>query len=158
MRHLSAFVPRDPALPNRQCWIPPCEHRYWRRDQEWTPQIPVVSRYSPGDRGYDGYGSLVEGEAVKGWNWGAFAVGLGAFGATFALGVVGGAVIREPHMKHIVPIALLPSLGAGIIAYLLRANKDSAVCAAAAGPVALVEVEQPQEQASGTVQRRETIF
>jgi len=82
-------------------------------------------------RAFGGYGGYLSPNVGKEWQWDSFAVALAAMAATASVGLAGAAIAhpqkkgggRGKMSRTIIPF-VLPSLGAGVIAYLLRWNMN----------------------------------
>jgi hypothetical protein len=112
-----------------------------------TPPVdcPPGMAWSPFDRSckvlgptaqFGGLGGYLSPEIGKKWEWDSFAVGVGAAAATMTLGIAASLIIQAPPKKgkggpkvdlSLLP-SLIPGLGAGVIAYLLRWNMNNCPC------------------------------
>jgi hypothetical protein len=119
-----------------------------------TPPVncPPGMAWSPFDRAckvvgptaqFNGLGAYLSPDLGKKWEWDSFAVGIGAAAATMTLGIAASLIIQGSHKKGRDPkidMSLLPSLipgmGAGIIAYLLRWNMNNCPCNGGEDPAA----------------------
>lgn len=93
----------------------------------WNVENPNI--FPDPRKGLRGYGQYLNRKALKKWSWDSFGVGVGAMAGTMALGLLTAAVAmpkakyggkKAPSALRAISPFLLPSLGAGILAYLLR--------------------------------------
>lgn len=101
---------------------------------EWSPFDRKCVVVGPTAQ-FRGLGAYLSPDVGKKWEWDSFAVGIGAMAATMTLGIAASLIIQGSHKKGRDPkidMSLLPSLvpglGAGILAYLLRWQMNNCPC------------------------------
>jgi hypothetical protein len=100
--------------PQGSTWSP-----YDRRCAVNTPQYRGLGNL----RVYSGYGKYISRDVGKKWEWDSFGVGLGAMAITASMGIAASLIMTRGSKGTVtgqVAPALIPAVGAGIIAYLLR--------------------------------------
>lgn len=122
---------------------------------EWS-WMDRVCRPTPD---YSGLGQYIDPGVARRWEWDSFGVGIGAMAGTMGLGMIASLIIQGANAsKTRTDLSLLPSLvpgiGAGVIAYLLRWHTNNCVCGQVEPQRQILQQETPSmSQRTGYVQK-----